>query len=789
MSSAASEPIRDVVILRIAEGGMGYIELVARRQGRFSRLFARKRLHPHLRADSAFRAMFLDEARLAGLIRHPNVAAALEVGEDAEGPFLLMDYVDGPSLAEVLAGVQPRDRLLPVAFCVSVVAQAARGLHAAHELVSAQGTPLGVVHRDISPKNLLLGYDGLVRVADFGIAKARDNVEQTRVGVLKGNVGYMAPEYLRFQELDGRSDLFALGVVLYETLTRERLYDGDDSAAIARRILDEPAPDIFEQRDVSPELAALLFELMAKDRASRPPNALAVATRLEEIAAELAHGEGAFDLPAFLQAELGPMREQRRTVIDGALALAASSAGSGDDPSLAAGAPAFAGGAAPSGPLLVGAIPSSSLSSSASSSSTSASLGPTVTTGPRGRWRGRAPFVTAVLATLLIAIAWPRHRAADHGSSATFVVGQAGLWSGGSHNCARRGDRLVCWGSNTKAQLGDGTTDGHSTPVLAAITGARDLALGEVHSCALTGDGHVWCWGRNVRGELGSPAPTPSKVALEVPGLDGVQAIAAGRQHACALRAGGGVTCWGANESGQLGRPPSTVAEPPGPVAGLPPVERIFAGGSNTCVTYAGGPLFCWGADESGQLGDNRTEARPTPAAVQGADGMVSVAIANNTQAGKKNPDLSRSAGFMCGVRGRDGAAFCWGNNVTGQLGDGTRENRGQPTPVVGIADGIQIAAGDLHVCVLRRSGRVSCWGRNEFGALGDGSMGPRTIRLTPVDARSIEDAVGIALGGAHSCARRRGGAVLCWGVNNYGQLGDGSDVLRPAPFPVSGFP
>src|SRR5256885_7789918 len=130
MTSAAPEPVRDVVILRIAEGGMGYIELVARQQGRFSRLFARKRLHPHLRGDAAFRAMFLDEARLAGLIRHPNVAAALEVGDDAEGPFLLMDYVDGPSVAQIIERVEPRDRLLPVAFCVAVAAQAAPGLPA-----------------------------------------------------------------------------------------------------------------------------------------------------------------------------------------------------------------------------------------------------------------------------------------------------------------------------------------------------------------------------------------------------------------------------------------------------------------------------------------------------------------------------------------------------------------------------------------------------------------------------------------------------------------------------------
>src|SRR5882724_11967740 len=320
MISASSEPIRDVVILRISEGGMGYIELVARHQGRFSRLFARKRLLPPLRVDPGFRSMFFDEARLAGLIRHPNVAAALEVGEDGEGPFLLMDYVDGPSVAQIIERVEPRDRLLPVAFCVAVAAQAARGLHAAHVLVAADGAPLSVVHRDISPKNLLVGYDGLVRVADFGIAKASDNVDQTRLGVLKGSVGYMAPEYLRFHEVDGRSDLFALGVVLYEMLTRERLYGGSETSAIARRIIEEPPPDIFDARDVPPELAALLFELMAKDRELRPPDALALSARLEDIAAGLAADQGPFDVVAFLQAELAPMREERRALIEAARA-------------------------------------------------------------------------------------------------------------------------------------------------------------------------------------------------------------------------------------------------------------------------------------------------------------------------------------------------------------------------------------------------------------------------------------------------------------------------------------
>src|SRR5215471_6084417 len=292
MGAIAEVPAaRDVVVLRIAEGGMGYVELVARREDRFLRLFARKRLHPHLRADAAFRDMFFDE--------------------DEQGPFLLMEYVEGPSVAEIVEGVVPRDRLLPVALGVSVIAQAARGLHAAHGLLADDGTPLGLVHRDVSPKNLLVGYDGLVRVADFGIAKAKDNLTVTRIGVLKGNIGYMAPEHLRFQDVDARSDLFSLGVVLYEMLARERMYAGDDAAAVARRILEEPPPDIFEIRDVPPELAALLFDLLAKDREQRPPDALSVATRLDAIAADLAAAAGPFDIPAFLAAELASRRQER----------------------------------------------------------------------------------------------------------------------------------------------------------------------------------------------------------------------------------------------------------------------------------------------------------------------------------------------------------------------------------------------------------------------------------------------------------------------------------------------
>ena len=154
--------------------------------------------------------------------------------------------------------------------------------------------------------------------------------------------------------------------------------------------------------------------------------------------------------------------------------------------------------------------------------------------------------------------------------------------------------------------------------------------------------------------------------------------------------------------------------------------QRIFAGGSNTCATAADGRLLCWGADDSGQLGDDGTDARPTPAPVPGADGMVSVTIANNTQAGKKVPDISNSAGFICGVRGSDGRVLCWGNNYTGQLGDGSRD---EPRAAdAGAGNRRRHPGGGRRPARLRAAplGPRLVLGRNEFGAIGDGTMGPR---------------------------------------------------------------
>ena len=315
-----ASPSSYVRVCELAEGGMGRVDLALRREGAFQRLYAIKRLQPHLRNDPDFRQMFLEEARLAGLIRHPNVISVLDVGEDGDGPYLVMDFVEGLPLGSLLALLGSREELLSVQTCVRIGIQLASGLHAAHEVRGHDGHPLNLVHRDLSPQNVIVGYDGIVRITDFGIAKAGGRSLRTSTGILKGKMSYMSPEQLQFEEPDRRSDLFALGVVLFEMVSGRRLYRNSEGADGARRILHEPPPDVGEIRpEVPASLVELLFRLLAKKPADRPATAAEVARRLEEILVELLADEGAEQLDVFVQALGIDRRAEQRDLIQRAL--------------------------------------------------------------------------------------------------------------------------------------------------------------------------------------------------------------------------------------------------------------------------------------------------------------------------------------------------------------------------------------------------------------------------------------------------------------------------------------
>jgi eukaryotic-like serine/threonine-protein kinase len=226
----------------IASGGMATVYLARLTGvGGFQRFVAMKRLHPHLANEKEFVEMFLDEARIAARIHHPNVVPILEVGASAVGYYLVMEYIEGDTLARLLARAATRGKRLPVAIALRIALDTLSGLHAAHELKDDAGDAVHLVHRDVSPQNVLIGVDGIARITDFGVARAASRLTATRVGQLKGKIAYMAPEQAAGEEsLDRRADVFASGIVIWEALAAKRLFKAENEAATLSRVMSEP---------------------------------------------------------------------------------------------------------------------------------------------------------------------------------------------------------------------------------------------------------------------------------------------------------------------------------------------------------------------------------------------------------------------------------------------------------------------------------------------------------------------------------------------------------------------
>ena len=360
--------------------------------------------------------------------------------------------------------------------------------------------------------------------------------------------------------------------------------------------------------------------------------------------------------------------------------------------------------------------------------------------------------------------------------SGAAVVATVGAGSSSDHTCAVTATGGVkCWGRNHFGQLGDGTTFDRLAPVdvKGLETGVVSVSTGNGHSCAVTAASGVKCWGRNNYGQLGDGLACgyTCTTAVGVVGLsDGVASVSTGYVHSCALTTEGVVKCWGNNFHGQLGVGGAVGNHQTAPmdVFNLSSgVTAMAAGDWHTCAVTATGGVRCWGENLVGQLGDGGCCIdRTAPVNVSGlSSGIVEVAT---------------GAVHTCAVT-TAGGVKCWGRNTYGQLGDGTTTNHFTPGNVVGLNAGVvSVLMGNGHSCAVTATGGVTCWGRNNYGQLGDGTT---TNQPLPVDVKGLaSDVAAVGGGSTHTCALTAAGYVNCWGRNSDGQLGDGTSMNRTAP-------
>jgi eukaryotic-like serine/threonine-protein kinase len=305
------------LLLPIASGGMGTVYLARKRgPGGFERHVALKLTHAYLREQPEFAAQLIEEAKIASRIVHPNVVSVLDVEDDEYGVFLVMQYVEGDTLGAIMQHASTNGTTVPIDIGLRILTDALTGLHAAHELKDSNGQPLGIVHRDFTPQNILVGTDGVSRLTDFGVAKAVTRAGGTRTGIVKGKTAYMSPEQVRALPLDRRCDVWAAGVIAWEMFAGRRLRDlGADPAALLLRIATEPVERLSAVvPDIPPAVDEVVASALAHDRTRRCPTAEQFRDRLLRAWAPFAIPAEGSDVAEHVQRVAGQDLADRRAL-------------------------------------------------------------------------------------------------------------------------------------------------------------------------------------------------------------------------------------------------------------------------------------------------------------------------------------------------------------------------------------------------------------------------------------------------------------------------------------------
>jgi len=788
----------------LGELGRGATAVVYRARDReLGREVAIKVIRPKYAEDGETVARLAREARTVAQLQHPNIVTLYAVRRTRDGSLaLVMQLVPGRTLREILntrgaCTFERTDRVLR---------DIASALSHAHER--------GFVHRDVKPENIFIDETtGQALLSDFGVARSLEpDSALTATGTAIGTPSYMSPEQIDGTDLDGRSDLYSLGLVGWEMLTGQRPWDGEGLYSVIYKQKHEELPPIDEiRRDTPDRLVYLVEGATRKDPVERWANAAEMLDEASTIAPEGGwarwHSE---------------RRKRRRTLVYSAARERGDSMLSAALETMRFRRDGSTPVVAPVAPVAPRAARKPADREDTPAPLTQSVYDEAVASSREDRPRRSvlrlflvAAVVAAVIVGTLQVMRGRTNPAADAGGPTTFadnggvevpVARQPAAPDSSSGATALPDSALP----NAAAQAANVPADTPSTSAASEAGQARDSATPSTKLAAPRDSAAAAAAvGKSTErpaqrptvssGDVSRAAPDraqlPPPPVLAVPApsvakpgaapssagdsgrksasLTSVAAapvafpadhgiVAAGGRHSCALETTGTAYCWGANDQGQLGDGTRDDHTEPALVAGDLSFSQLSAGATHTCAVSRDGDAYCWGNNDRGQLGDATMLERDTPVRV-----------------GAPEPFKSVRAGFShsCGLT-RSGALLCWGSNAYGQLGTGAGLTSPRASEVVGDLKFGALAVGWNHTCAITIGGDLYCWGSNSGGQLGDGT---RDDRRTPTRVDAGTRFISVAAGNQHTCAVSTGGELYCWGRNNYGQLATGQGD-RPQP-------
>jgi serine/threonine protein kinase/alpha-tubulin suppressor-like RCC1 family protein len=821
---ASLEPDYEI-IKEIGRGGTAVVYLARERST--GREVAIKLIRAKYLEDDEAMTRFAREARFVAQLDHPNIVgvhAVLDLG--AAGIALVMTHIEGRTLKQLILEERPLliRRVLPI------LRDVASALAAAHAR--------GIVHRDVKPENIFIDADGRALLADFGVARSMSGDEQlTMSGVAIGTPSYMAPEQIDGGELDGRGDIYSLGLVTWEMFTGHRPWEGESLYAVLYHQRHHELPDVREFRqDVTDELADVINGAIEKEPSARWQSMSDLIAALDG-AAPTRHARDHIPVstdtirfarpltpaPASRVVAVTPTapRPPVRRTEDANAKLASSEA----QALSAFSSPVFASDVASffePGELEEVVAPPRFAFSRKQVALVAAGLIGFITLGlVATAVEGRS---NATSARTPVA-----KRAASSGDVAKVVLPPAPAAASAvtppvatalpeSLSVAAAIAPPETTSTKPSAGAGGGSPD---APVAIAMVPTRAGATASKPPVASPPP--VSRPAPVVAKTTPAPAPAPASISVAEaigppPAPRPRVSIVAGGLHTCLVTVEGRAFCWGGNDRGQVGVSGDARLSTPAAVGADLRFTAVAPGLAHSCAIARSGALWCWGENDHGQLGDRTTMSRPGP--VRAAVGHAFRAIATGAahscglegdgtawcwgsdsrgqlgdggavdrtapiQVATDTRFASLDVGwnFTCAVTVA-GAGMCWGENAFGQLGDGSTTDRRAPVAVRSDIEFRSITAGNAHACGVTGGGEAYCWGRNASGELGEGTTSPRA---TPVRVKSEEHFVSIAAGAVHTCAVAENGEAWCWGRNTYGQLGNGGTSDSPQPTRVAG--